>query len=143
MSSEFVITGLDELKEDLKKAVKLYPDKAEKTLKSTCNQFKKRVCQITDEAGIKEHTGNLKKGFKVGQVTGYGSDMEIKFYGETKRNPHFHLIENGHNQITKDGKNVGFVPGYHIVAQARTEYKSELPKQLNKMCKKILKECDL
>lgn len=140
---DFTISGLSELTESLQKAVKAYPDKAEKTLKASGNKFKKRVCQITDEAEIKEHTGNLKKGYKVSKVHGYGTDMEIDFHGETKTNPHFHLIENGHEQISKDGNHIGFVPGYHIVAQARTEYKNVLPKELDKMCKKILKESNL
>ena len=58
MSEEFSISGLDELKADLEKAVKLYPDKSEESLKKAGKQFKNRVVKITHEATFK-HTGKL------------------------------------------------------------------------------------
>ena len=138
--SEFEIKGLNELEDSLKKAVNAYPDKAASSLKALGNQFKRKAIKNTDQAQVKEHTGRLKKGYKVSKVTGYGMNMEVNFSGTA---PHFHLIEHGHNQINKKGENIGFVPGYHMVAQTRTEFQDEVPKQLQKMISKINKECGL
>lgn len=137
--NDFEITGLDELQEDFKKALKAYPDKAYDTLEDTGKQFKKRVVQITREA-VDQHTGKLIKGFKLDKMQGYGSNMQKNFRGTA---PHFHLIENGHDQATKDGQTIGFVPGRLIVDQARKEYSVKMPQIMSKMCDEILKRSDL
>lgn len=147
--SSFSILGLDELVEDLEKAVKHYPDKSIETLEKAGKQFKNRVIKITNEATFK-HTGNLVKGYKLDPVEGFGINMQINFRGTA---PHFHLIENGHNQVsqkTKNGKKlenggkvIGFVPGRLIVHQAREEYRTKLPEEMKKMLEDILKESDL
>ena len=149
MSEQFSISGLDELKADLEKAVKLYPDKSEESLKKAGKQFKNRVVKITHEATFK-HTGKLTKGYKLDPVEGFGVNMQINFRGTA---PHFHLIENGHNQVSQKtrngktikggGKVIGFVPGRMIVHQAREEFREKLPEIMEEMLHKILRESDL
>lgn len=146
MSLEFDISGLDELTECLQKVVKRYPDKAMETMEKTGKKFKNRVIKITHKA-VFQHTGNLIKGYKLDPVQGYGLNTQITFRGTA---PHFHLIENGHNQVVgksrkkrKSGRVVGFVPGRLIVHQAREEYKKELPAILEKTLTELLKESDL
>ena len=58
MSSEVILTGLDELQEDLRKAMKRYPDKSIEVMEQTGKKFKSRVQQITREATY-THSGNL------------------------------------------------------------------------------------
>lgn len=149
MSSEFTITGLEELTEDLKKAVKIYPDKAMETLETTGKKFKNRVIKITNEA-TEKHTGNLAKGYKLDPVNGFGVNMSVDFRATA---PHFHLIENGHNQVSQKTRNghpiegggqvIGFVPGRLIVHQAREEYRVKMPQIMTDMLDEILRESDL
>ena len=149
MSSEVILTGLDELHEDLRKAMKRYPDKSIEVMEQTGKKFKSRVQQITREATY-THTGNLIKGYKLDPVRGYGSSVSVDFSGTA---PHFHLIENGHNIVKQKsrkgkvleggGQVIGFVPGRLIVHQAREEYKQQLPKIMEELLTELLKESDL
>ena len=154
MSMDITITGLEELTEDLEKAIKLYPNKAKETLQSTGQEFRKRAKKITHEA-VFEKTGNLVKGYKLEPVKEVGVDMHVNFRATA---PHFHLIENGHNQVkqyTKTLKNgdeielkgggqvIGFVPGRLIVHQAREEYRVKMPQIMDEMLEEILRESDL
>jgi hypothetical protein len=136
---DFDIDGFDELQESLTKAIKKYPDMAADRLEDTSKSFKKRVIQITRQATT-THTGNLIKGFKLDKMRGYGINMEKDFRGTA---PHFHLIENGHEQVTADGKKIGWVPGLQIVKQARDEYVEIIPEEMQKLIDDITRECDL
>lgn len=133
------LNGLNELQQDLKRAIKIYPDKAQENLVILGKQFKSRAIKITRSA-VKKHSGKLIKGYKLDPVIGFGINMQVDFRGAA---PHFHLIENGHEQITKNGRNVGFVAGRQIVKQCRDEYSAIVPIALAKMTAEILRECDL
>lgn len=146
MESGIEVTGLEELREDLEKAIKLYPDKAQETLEKNGKQFKTRVVKLT-RSTVKKRTGNLIKGYKVLPVEGYGVHMEVKFCATA---PHFHLIEHGHRLLANgyNGKyrkemKKEFVPGYQIVKKTREEYKEILPKEFEKMIDEILEACNL
>lgn len=136
---DLTLDGLDDLQESLAKAINKYPDIAEERLEKTAKNFKKRVVQITKSA-VESHTGNLIKGFKLDKVHFYGANMQKDFRGTA---PHFHLIENGHEQVTKDGKNIGWIPGYQIVGQARNEYADIMPEVMKELLTDITKVCDL
>lgn len=135
------IKGFDELKKELASAIDLYPDMAEERLEKTAKKFKSRVIKITKSA-VKTRTGNLIKGFKLDKMRYYGINMEKDFRGTA---PHFHLLENGHNLINKDGESVGkgWVPGFMIVDQARNEYGEIMPEEMKQLRDDILKECGL
>ncbi|MSS63178.1 HK97 gp10 family phage protein [Velocimicrobium porci] len=146
---EIDLSGLEELKDDLQKAVKAYPDKAQETLEVLGKQFKKDTIKETYKA-VNKKSGNLVKGYKVEKVHGYGMGMEVDFYAKA---PHFHLIENGHEIILpktrkgksrkNGGKNKGFVPGRLIVKKVRGDYKEIVPEKMKKMVDEILEECNL
>ena len=135
------LKGFDELRDELAKAIKLYPDLAEKKMEDTAKKFKNRVITITYSA-VGKRTGNLIKGFKLDKMRSYGINMEKDFRGTA---PHFHLIENGHNLTNKAGESVGkgWVPGYNIVDQARHEYSDIMPVVMKDLLNDITKRSGL
>ena len=137
--NEFELSGLDELVNDLEKAIKIYPDFAEDSLKKMGTQLKKDVVKET-KATVKKHTGKLIKGYKVSKVQGYGTNMFVEFSGTA---PHFHLIENGHVKKSSSGQTLGFKEGYHIVSKTAAGYNDKMADALNVMVNKILRESDL
>lgn len=150
---EFSLEGMEELVEDFKKAIDLHPDAAEKGLRRSVFHFKRYVAKIV-KTKVKEHTGNLTKGFWVSPVRGFRSDMEVDFSAETKKkNPHFHLIENGHDivlpfkkngiKLSRGGETVGFKPGIKVLPGARKSFEPKLAEDLEKVRDKILKEAGL
>jgi hypothetical protein len=136
---DFKMDGLKDLQNSLEKAIDKYPDLAEESLEENAKKFKKRVIKITDLA-VEKHSGKLIKGFKLDKMRFYGNVMEKDFRGTA---PHFHLIENGHEQVTEDGKTIGWVPGFQLVKQARNEWSEELPDLMQKLLDDIVKECGL
>lgn len=146
MNTGISCSGLEELERDLEKAVSLYENKAKETLQRNGKKFKNRVRKITATA-VQQRTGNLSKGYRLSKVKGEGMNMEIEFRATA---PHFHLIENGH-ELTANGRNgekgtkvgKGFVAGRLIVNQAREEYRTILPQELQNMVNELLGECDL
>lgn len=147
------LDGVDELVADLERAVKLHPDAAEKGLRRSAFRFKAFLAKIV-KSKVKEHTGNLTKGFWVSPVKGFRMDMEVDFSAETKKkNPHFHLIENGHDIILplrrngvkrkRGGEKVGYKPGIKVLPGARKSFEPKLEEDLAKVRDQILKEAGL
>lgn len=151
MNDSFTISlnGLEELQADMKKAIQLYPNKAEEALEKAGKDFKRKVVKETKVA-VNRKTGNLLKGYKVDPVSGYGLNMETNFRGTA---PHFHLIENGHElvrpktrkgkKLKNGGQTIGFVPGRLIVRQVRNDYARIFPDTMRKVCDSILRESGL
>lgn len=138
--SDFSLDGFTDLQQGLKKAIRIYPDLAETRLRAIARNFKKDVISETEKK-VNKHTGNLVKGFKLDRMQGYRENVSIDFRGTA---PHFHLIENGHNQTTKDGKVIGWVEGKHIVKKMREGYADNvMPLEMNRLYEDIIKECDL
>lgn len=137
---ELNLSGLNELSEDLKDAVKQYPDKAQITLEKNGRKFKKSVKAKTPDSGI-SHEMKLKNGYKASKVKGYGMNMLVEITVE--KAPHFHLVEYGHKLISKKGQEIGWVAGKHMMEETRKEYEEILPKELKKMAEEILEECKL
>lgn len=147
MMSDFEISGFSELQEDLKKAIKIYPDKAIETLEAEGRSFKKTAKANTKKM-VKEHTGNLTRGFRTTKAQGYRENMEVYFCAENKKNPHFHLVEHGHDlyvggQGKKPIKKIGYVQGKHMLEKTIVEYRNVLPGRLEKMRDEILKGAGL
>lgn len=142
--NDFEITGFDELQEDLKKAINYYPDKAKETLEKEGRRFKAEVKKVA-LSSTKKHNGNLTKGFRVSKAQGFRENMEVNFMAENKKNPHWHLIENGHDVYAggkngNESKKVGYIAGKHIVERVTVKYRAEFPKRLETMRDEILKE---
>ena len=141
--NDFEIAGFDELQEDLKKAINYYPDKAKETLGKEGRRFNAGVNEVA-LASTKKHNGNLTKGFRVSKAQGFRDNMEVNFMAENKKNPHWHLIENGHD-VYAGGKNgnsskkVGYVPGKHIVERVNVTYRAAFQNRLETLRAEILK----
>lgn len=145
------LNGMDELIEDLEKAVSYYPDEARRTLKKTSYRFRGHVKKLVRE--VAETDENLTTGFRVDEPKKLGMDMEAYFKGEGKKNPHWHLFENGHEIIipfkrngkrrTDGGENRGFVPGRRIMPEARETFQPVLVEALDEMTDRILREAGL
>lgn len=144
--------GVDELEQTLRDAAEKYPDIAEDVLKKEQKDFKKRMEKETWSA-VEKHTGNLVKGFRFSKIEMVRGDMETNFMAEGgKKNPHFHLINNGHEMVTPvskngkkvkgGGKTVGFVPGRRIKEPVIEQWKSEHKERSERMLEKICQEAN-
>ncbi len=146
MSIEMDFEGLDEFADDLKRALNEYPDMAAEALEKSGRRFVKHV-KKTYEAKFSEH---LTKGMKLGKVKDYGTASSIDFYAENKKNPHFHLIENGHNLVTpryRNGKRlknggqiIGWVQGVKLMPKIRKEYAPIWAEDVESTAEKLLKK---
>lgn len=143
---DFSLRGLSDLSEDLTKAIRKYPDMAEDRIKKVANNMKKDVISEEKKA-IKDDDVRTKNkltsasGFSVGKVRGYNENMEVDFSAKSKI---FHLVENGHEQTTKDGKRLGWVQGNYVVKKLRIQYAEYvMPFEMDQLLKDIMKACDL
>lgn len=97
---EIKVIGLEKLTNELKEAYKVYPDITLMTMRKCGTKLGRIAREQTDAVGVKEVTGNLKKGYKFSipefGVGSMGFDIQGEFHAETPRNPHMHLIERGH-----------------------------------------------
>lgn len=139
--------GFDELKDQMIQAIKSYPDLAEKHLRQSGTNFRrdvvaeeKRVVKDDESVKIKKKiTSN--QGFEVSKTRGYNENMEVDFKAKA---PHFHLVENGHEQVTATGEVIGWVEGNHVVEKMREKYKNHvMPFVMDNMLKDIIKESGL
>ena len=146
---EIRLDGMEELRADLLRAVRAEPGMARTALEKAGKKFKSAVIKETYSA-VEKKTGNLAKGYKLDKVEGFGNNMHINFRATA---PHFHLIENGHEQVSQKtrkgkklrngGRNIGFVPGRLIVAKVRVEYGNKFPKDVAEQFNKMLEENNL
>lgn len=146
---EIRLDGMEELRADLLRAVRAEPGMARTALEKAGKKFKSAVIKETYSA-VEKKTGNLAKGYKLDPVEGFGNGMHINFRATA---PHFHLVENGHEQATQKtrkgkklrngGRNIGFVPGRLIVAKVRVEYGTKFPKDVAEQFNKMLRENNL
>lgn len=140
------LDGLEELMEDLTKAIKKYPDLAERRLRQVSNNFRRDVVAeeirvIKDDNIVKKNKLTTRQGFKLSRTKGYNENMEVDF---SAKGAHFHLVENGHHQVTKDGRTTGWVPGNNVVKKMRKNYADHVtPFEMDKLLKEITKVCDL
>lgn len=143
------LRGAEELQRKLAVVVSKYPNKAEQSLRSCGNELKKLVEMKTDQE-VRTLTGNLKKGYKLDPIKGYGMNMEQNFRSTS---PHYHLIERGHNKTTpkyrkgkalkNGGITYGFVPGKYIVKRTKESYSLIFPAKMKYAMRKLLKESGL
>ncbi|BBF45073.1 hypothetical protein lbkm_3832 [Lachnospiraceae bacterium KM106-2] len=139
MNSETGLSGMDELEKDLNKMIQQYQECAKETLRKIGTSFRASVVRNTSELKSKKDTKSLMKEYKLSKVTCVGNDMEVRFSGSAQLD----LMEKGHNNMTKDGKVAGFIPGNQLVEKVQREYEIKMPEELERMIKKISKECDL
>ena len=143
-SFEFCFEGLEELEQDLKKAIRKAPIQAKETLTEVAKDFKKSA-----KKRAKSETKHVKRngdGEKKAIARKWGHKLVDDGVGSTalvwNSAPHFHLVENGH-QVVRGGRVVGFAPGKHIMEKTRNEYEDIVPERFEKMVDDILRESDL
>lgn len=149
---EFDTATFDELRESLEKVAKRYPDYAEKELKKEGREFSKAVRKEALSATDK-HTGNLTKGFRLGPVKHINGVILEEFMAEGRKNPHWHLVENGHEIITpfkkngkklkNGGKCVGFVPGKRIVSAVLKNWGGKHEERLRRVLQRVKDDAGL
>lgn len=112
--------GLTEFQNDLLEvAQKKLPKESFKAMRKIGSKARTKVARKARTI-VKKKTGNYQKGFKRGKAF---KDSEGKYVVRViNSQPHAHLIEYGHQQVTKDGRNVGFVTGKHVLANGMAEF---------------------
>lgn len=148
---DFKLEGFEELQDAMRYAVKEFGDVAEAAMEGEQKEFKKDMIRETWRA-VEKGTGNLVKGFKFDEIKrGPSGDLESNFYAENKKNPHFHLVNNGHEIVTplsKKGKKLanggqkrGWVAGRRIkepvVQKWRQEHEKRMEEVLEKICDEV------
>ena len=135
------ITELSDFgQEILKTATTEMPKIAKSFLKGEANQLRNKAKKKARKE-LKEKTGNYIQGFTTGKVYPYG-DTEYNIQVKNTA-PHAHLIEEGHDMVTHDGRKVGFVPGKHILENSAIEFEETFAKDIeNKLAKKVIKELE-
>lgn len=129
--------GLTKLREDLEYVMNYLPYSEDELLEKSGKKLRK-YCK--DKTPIKEHKGqHIKNSYKLSEVKREGESNYIEM---TNTSPHFHLVERGHRNVSKSGKEMGFVPGVHMVERATEEFEREFPTEVEKMVNKMLKKVD-
>lgn len=134
--SDIDFKGLTEFEEKLKEVEKKAPNRVEEKLDELGKDLKKRSKEKTDQETEKK-TGKLRKSYKL-----FPSERTPDGWEKTMTNtaPHFHLVEKGHRQMTKDGEEIGFVEGKHMVERAMSEMEEVMPGELDKWLGELFAE---
>lgn len=151
---------MDEFRQKLEKVVKVAPDIAERTIRACGAELRRECIRQVDATGVNEYTGNLKKGMKFQMDTRtWGANASGKLRAETRKNPHLHLIENGHNVVprgktkhhhsdTKERQRSESTAGkgrtgYHMVENAKHIYEPKHSIYAQAAMERILKRAGL
>ncbi|ABR48572.1 conserved hypothetical protein [Alkaliphilus metalliredigens QYMF] len=126
MASEdgFDLRELDNFqKKLLQKAQKEFPRETYRFLRKAGSKGRTHVARKSRSI-VKKKSGNYHKGWKRGKAYKKRSNdaYEVQIRNSA---PHAHLIEYGHRQVTKDGREVGFVEGKHVLEKGIKEFQSE------------------
>lgn len=130
---DYEFRGLDELRAIFVAAANQYPYESEKKLLGIGNKFRREVIKKTPDSG-KQNKSKLRKKYKT-EIKGYGEYMQLNFWSNA---PHFHLIERGHKNIAKDGREYGFTPGIHMVERTVQEFEEVVPQEVEKFLDKVI-----
>lgn len=137
MTDGFDITELTDFEKRLVKlANDRMPKESKKFLRDEGTKLRKKTFAKAKQK-VKKDTGNYFKSIKRGKVYIYkGNDaLSIRVYSGA---PHAHLIEKGHRQVTKDGKEIGFVPGKRVFEESQIQFASEYYSDAQKFIDDVL-----
>ena len=133
---EFNIEGLDELEKDLREAIADYPITMKEGLKDIAKDFRDSCKKKTPNN--KNHKGDaktkLRRKFGI-KMLDDGDATAALVYNSAR---HFHLAENGHN-LVRGGKQVGWVPGKHMMRDTQVEFEGKLPDRFEKLVDETLR----
>lgn len=112
--------GLTEFQKDLLEvAQQKLPRETVKIMRKTGSKARTHVARKARRL-VKKQTGLYHKKWKRGRVfKGENGEWVVRVYNSA---PHAHLIEDGHRQVTKDGKVVGFVRGKKVLDKGMKEF---------------------
>ncbi len=97
------------------------PKESKKFMKDEGTKLKKKTA-AKGKQKVKKKTGSYYKSIKRGKVYKFNGSLSIRTFSTS---PHAHLIEKGHRQVTKDGKETGFIPGKHVFEEASKEFEQQ------------------
>ncbi|KZL94365.1 HK97 gp10 family phage protein [Clostridium magnum] len=129
---EIKFEGLEEIQNKLDEVRKNFPYKEEEILQKLGKDLRKSARDKTTLGKGKKH---MKNQYKLSKINYEKDSMNITM---TNTSPHFHLVEKGHRQVTKSGKEVGFVPGKHMVEISMKEMEQTLPQVLGRWLDDVL-----
>lgn len=134
------IDGMEELQDTFENLVKKYPDKAGEMLRKDARQLRKEIVKEVKKAvktddSSKRSLGKLSS-YEISAVKGLGTQQYVEV---SAKSPHFHLVEHGHN-LVKDGVNIGFVPGRHMMDNAVKSHEENMADTVLVMLDDLLKE---
>lgn len=120
-----------------------FPKELKSFLKGEANKQKKiMVKKAKSEVGTSKGSKkdwipdkSYHRKIKSGKVYKYDGNDCVRAFNSS---PHGHLIENGHRMVTKDGREVGFVQGKHIVKKSSEDFKDEFAKDVEDFAENIL-----
>ena len=136
------IEGVEELANEFKKLARKYPDRTGELLKKEAKILRKDVAQrIKRETRTKgKSKRSLAKAgsYKISPVKGYNENQYVEV---SAKSPHFHLVEHGHELVMpKTHKNIGFVQGKHVMADAVSKEQEKIVDVVSGMVDTLLKE---
>lgn len=125
-------SNLDKLGEDLGRILSRFPQERKKLMESAGEKMYQQVVENVDRS-TKGKRGNLRKAVTkvIGSKGGYTA-----IRNNHRIAPHGYLVENGHRLVRK-GKEVGWVQGKFIYANAMNELEDTLLKQAENVMEKI------
>ena len=140
MEEILTVSGIDDITAELKNLVKEYPDKAGELLEKRGKTLRKDVVANVDKrlGTTKNAKQSLPRigSYRVSKAKGIGL---LQYVEISAKSPHFHLLERGH-EIILNGKHMGFYPGQHMMADAISVNRREMPKAVEDMVDALLKE---
>lgn len=138
---------------------KKYPDVAADCMRRVGNRFKKNLKANVRKKlhHSKDDYKRLMSGFKI-KVLGDGMETRALFYGESRKNHDWHLVEDGHELIqpytthtvhlkngvtfvagTNPGAKIMFIPGIKCVPLTCGEFGEAFSEEAGKAMNKYLK----
>lgn len=112
------------------------PALVEETLKKLGKEFK-NAAKKRAKAELKDHQHRTSNEEKNAIAKKWGTKFIGEDVGMTEliynSAPHFHLVEQGHNLVSKNGRVLGFVPGKHIMQKTKQEYEEIVPERFEQM----------
>lgn len=134
----FEIKELDNFqKKLLKKAQKEFPRETYRFLRKAGSKGRTYIARKARKL-VKKKTGNYHKAWKRGKAyKKRDGSYEVQIRNSA---PHAHLIEYGHRQVSKNGTEVGFVKGKHILEKGIKEYESQFLNMLEDWLDEMLEK---
>lgn len=137
MTDGFDISGLTEFENKLiRLAGEKMPKESKKFLSNEGTKLRKKTVAKAKQK-VKKDTGNYFKSIKKGKVYLYKENgaWSIRVYSSA---PHAHLIEQGHRQVTEDGKEIGFVQGKNVFEDSQKEFTNDYYSDVQKFIDEVL-----